>query len=272
MGLAYEVVGFNATTGAVANTYANAVADAGDSLVVRTFEPNSRAWLEFIGLQAAAAGATRVEVKSPVLHDNVQGMELVSSETPASFLVPARTNEPMQPGDTLGVSVATSVAAATVIGGALGIYYQNAQGIAAVLKMWPDISSQITHIKPFSVTPGAVAANTWLDTALTTAGAQLDANRYYAVLGYLVSDPYIAVAIKSQQTGNLRCGGPGAISTLDLGDYFAYSSEKNGVPQIPVFFANNKGSTYLSLLSSVAVAAPKDVTLICAQLAPGYQP
>ena len=272
MGLAYEVVGFNAATGAVANTYAAAAADAGDTLTIRQFAQGSKAQIEFVGLQPAAAGATRVEIKSPVMHDNVQGMEFVTAESPASFLMPRRTGEPMQPGDTLTVQLATSLAAATVIGGALGVYYQNVDGIAAALKSWPDISGMITHIKPFSVTPGAVAANTWLDTSLAAAAAQLDANRYYAVLGYTCSDPYIAVAIKGQNTVNLRVGGPGATSTLDISAYFAEMSDREQTPHIPVFYANNKGSTYLSVLSAVAVAAPKDVTLVCAQLAPSYAP
>jgi len=272
MGLAYEVIGFNGTTGAVGDVYADAAADAGDTLTIRQFAQGSKAQLEFIGLQPAAAGATRVEVKSPVLHDNVQGIELVTAESPAAFLMPERTGEPMQPGDTLTVQVATSVAAATVIGGALGIYYQNVDGLAASLKMWSDISAQITHIKPFSVTPGAVAANTWLDTSLDTAAAQLDANRYYAVLGYVTSDPYVAVGIKGQNTGNVRVGGPGATSTLNIANYFVEVSDLQQTPHIPVFYANNKGSTYLSLLSAVAVAAPKDVVLVCAQLAPTYAP
>jgi hypothetical protein len=272
MGLAIETVGFTATTGAVGNVYATAAADAGDQLSVRQFASGSKARIEFVGLQPAAAGATRIEIKSPSLHDNVQGMEFVTAESPAAFLLPRRTGESVVRGDTLTVQLATSIAAATVIGGAMSIYYENADGLGASLKMWSDISASVTHMKPFSVTPGAVAANTWQDTSLTTAGAQLDADRYYAVLGYVCSDPYIAVGIKGQMTSNLRLCGPGSTSTLDISSYFAEMADREQTPHIPVFYANNRGATYLSVLSAVAVAAPKDVTLICAQLAPTFAP
>ena len=272
MGLAIETVGFSATTGAVANTYAAAAADADDTLTVRQYAQGSKAKIEFVGLQPAAAGATRIEVKSPSLHDNVQGMEFVTAESPAGFLMPRRVGEPVVKGDTLTVQLATSVAAETVLGGALSIFYENADGLAASLKMWSVISALITHMKPFSVTPGAVAANTWLDTSLATAAVQLDADRYYAILGYTCSDPYIAVGIKGQMTSNLRLCGPGQTSTLDISSYFAEMSDREGTPHIPVFYANNRGATYLSLLSAVAVAAPKDVTLVCAQLADTYRP
>lgn len=272
MGLAIDTVGFNATTGATANTFADAAADSGDSLTVRQFAQGSLARLEFIGLDPAAAGVTQVEVKSPALADNVEGILMATSEGPAAFLMPRERGEQLTRGDTLGVSVATSLASATVIGGALGIYYANLDGIDASLKMWSDFSAQIDHIKSFNVTPGAATANTWDDTSINTGAAQLDADRYYAVLGFMTNDPYIAVGIKGQSTGNLRVCGPGTKTTLDMTDYFVEVSAKHGTPHVPVFYANNRAATYLSVLSVAAVASPNPVTLVCAELAAGFKP
>lgn len=272
MGLAIDTIGFAATTGAVAEVYANAAADAGDSLTIRQFVPGSTARLEFVGLQPAAAGVTGVQVKSPALHDNVQGVEFQTSESPAVFLMPPQQGELLQPGDTLTAAVETSLAAATVIGGALGVYYANLSGIAASLKMRADIFPNIAHIKTFPVTPGAVAANTWDDTAIGTAAAQLKADRYYAVLGYIASDPYIALGVKGQATGNLRVCGPGSSTSIATDTYFVDQSDSHQTPHIPVFYANDRNSVYLSGLSAVAIAAPKAVTLVCAQMIANYQP
>lgn len=272
MGLAIDTIGFNAITGAVASVYANAAADAGDSLTVRQFVPGSMARLEYVGLQPAAAGVTGVQVKSPALHDNVQGLEFQTSESPAVFLMPDQQGEPLQPGDTLTAAVEISLAAATVIGGALGIYYANLSGIAASLKMRADIFPNIDHLKAFPVTPGAVAANVWLDTAIGAAAAQLKADRYYAVLGYISSDPYIALGVKGQATGNLRVAGPGTSTSITTDTYFVDQSDSHMTPHIPVFYANDRNSVYVSGLSALAIAAPKPVTLICAQMVASYQP
>ena len=272
MGLAIDTIGFSATTGAVGEVYVNGAAAAGDSLTIRQFVPGSMARLEFVGLQPAAAGVTGVQVKSPALHDNVQGLEFQTSESPAAFLMPSQQGEPLQPGDTLTAAVETSLAAATVIGGALGVYYANLSGIAASLKMRPDIFPNIEHLKPFPVTPGAVTANAWDDTSIGTAAAQLKADRYYAVLGYIASDPYIALGVKGQATGNLRVCGPGSSSSLATDTYFADQSDSHGTPHIPVFYANDRNSVYLSTLSALAIASPKAVTLICAQMNANWAP
>lgn len=235
---------------------------SGDSNVIRNFNAPAYARLENIMYQATTKGS--IQVKSPLLHDNVRGIQFTPGESPTNITLPQEYAQNLIAQDTLTISLSggtTSEVDAVV----LSIYYSNLLGAASRLHMWGDISGIIKNIKPMAVTTGTPTAGTWLDTVITTTEDLLHANTDYAVLGYLVSSASAAIGIKGIDTGNLRVTGPGDTRTINTADYFVALSNRMGTPHIPVFNSANKGSTYVSVMQGTTAAATT-VQLILAEL------
>lgn len=256
--VAYDV--HNATGAPIGLTAATVT--PGDSSIVRNFPAVNPAYMEAIAVQSSGVRAARVT--SPLLHDNVTGMTFQFAEQPSSFLLPQEVGQPIQPGDTL--TVALDAAATSDSVAALIHYYTNLPGTAARLAMWGDISGNVKSIKPVEidcVSSATIAA--WSDTLITNTENQYHAKTDYAVLGYQSSVAVAAVAVKGQETANLRVGGPGVITSFDTSDYFITMSALHGRPHIPVISADNRFSVYVSVLANTASVATK-ITLILAEL------
>jgi len=238
----------------------------GDSNRVRTFNPAAGGKL----IAAVRQGATEgfLQIASPALHDNVRGIRFITTETPTVFAMPREVGQPLVFGDTLSITI--SGGAAEVDGFALTAWYADLAGISARLHQWADIAGYIEHVKPVEVDFNTNAtAMQWTDTTLNTTEDLLNADRSYAVLGYSTDVAVCSIAVKGQETGNLRMGGPGVAATDDTNDYFAFLSEQFNIPAIPVISANNKGSIFVSCVA-VATAAAIKSQLWLARLALGF--
>lgn len=262
---AIDTVGFYRTSGtAVDSALAAATASSGDSFTVRNGSQTAAIGLMAIGYDAATSGG-QVQVKSPLLHDDVRGITLIPGQTPSQLLLPMEQGQVLKPQDTLTVQMLVNHASETDVG-FLSIYYADLPGAAARLHSWADISGIIANLKPLEVdfsTNGT--GGVWQDTAVTTTENLLKANTDYAVLGYLSNTALCAIGVKGSETANLRVAGPGVLTQIDTTDYFVWRSNVSGIPQIPVFNAANAASFYLSCLAQQASTAVK-VSLILAQL------
>lgn len=264
MGRAVDTIAFAATNPGAGG--AGAAAVAGDTLTVRAFAQGSAARLTEIWRQGATAGF--VSVKSPLFHDNVRGLQFVTGESPARFAMPAEAAEPVQSGDALSVTI--SGGAAEVDGGAIQILYDNLNGADARLYSWGDIQGNVDHIKFMEVdVTTAATAFLWADTLITATENLLQAGRRYAVLGYITDTNCLAVGLKGAETGNLRICGVGTNETDDTSDYFIAQSRELGVPFIPVFSADNRGSLFASISHS-AVGASIKLTYMLAMLSKSF--
>lgn len=261
MGLAIDTTLGVATMGAspalTAVTFAT-----GDSGGVRSFGTSAFAQLQQI--IGASTGAYTAQVKSPMFHDDVLGIQYETSESPSVLLLPPEVGQGLVSQDTLAVS-ALGVASAPVIVG-LVHYYSDLSGSSARLHMWSDVSGIIKSIKPLEVAVAASATiGQWSDTVITTTEDLLHANTDYAVLGYVSDVALGMVGIRGQETGNLRVCGPGATATDDTSEWFVRASDRHNQPQIPVINAANKNSIYVSVADKAASTAAK-VQLILAEL------
>lgn len=239
-----------------------AAAAQGDSLNVRDFDKSqNHAYLEQLWRRGATAGYARV--RSPRLHDNVTGINAYSGETVDTLGFPIEAAQDLWPNDALIVEL--SGGAAETDAAVLSVYYEQLGGVNARLANWSDISGNIKSYKSFQIAAPA-GANAWTDTVITTTENQLHADADYALLGYRSSAAAGAVGIKGPDTGNLRICGPGTTTTLDTADWFLRQNRLSGLPYIPVFAANNRGSLYASAIDVAAVAG-LIVTFFCAELA-----
>lgn len=267
MGLALDtvLVDLHNTATSAATLTNGTVTNSGDPLQIRAFKDSGVASLENICLQGATP-PRRVRVLSPRLHDNVTGLNLTALESPTEFLIAAEIFQTMYSADTLTVQLDAAASSDTLA--ALFIYYSDLPGINANLYTWPQIQNRIIDIKPVEVDcTSSGTIGTWVDTVITTTDNQLKANYEYAVLGFTESANLTCVALKGPATGNLRIGCPAASPTLRLTDYFVFQSQQGNRPYIPVFNANDRGATYVSVAANTA-SVTSNVIMICARLAP----
>lgn len=254
-----SVAGFATNPGAA---LAAVTAATGDSFTVRNFPATATATLEAIVRGGATSGS--VQVKSPMMHDNVRGIEYTSAEDPAVFLLPRQIGQRLVPQDTLAVSVSGGGAETDLA--VLRIYYSDLTGGSARLHSWGDISGIIRNIKPVEVDcVTSATVGEWTDTLITTTENLLHANTDYAVLGYVCDVAVAYVAVKGTETNNLRVGGPGTTATDDTADYFVEASDYHQTPHIPVVNSANAGGIYVSTVHNAASTDVK-VQLVLAEL------
>lgn len=237
--------------------------NSGDSNAVRNFSLQSQAHLEDAWGQNATAGL--LEVKSPKLHDNVQGILLrVAAATPQPLL-PDEMRQLLYPQDTLVIS--QSGEASGVDAGSLLIAYDDLPGANARLGTWSQVQSQVRQYLTVQTN------HTTAGTAGIYGGSQpinsltdlLKANTDYALLGYSVSAAVCSVGWRSPDFSNYRIGGPGTTQIIETRDYFLRKSLLSGDPWIPIFNSANKGSTFVDL-TAVATGASVSVFTYLAQI------
>ncbi len=266
MPVAIDTVGFAATNPGASPAAGNATVNAGDSATIRAFQPSGQAYIDFMVRQGASEGF--IELRSPRLADNVRGLHLITTETPAVLLLPQEVGQPVYPADALTVTI--SGGGAEVDCGAFGVYYTDLGGSNAVVHNWSELRPSVVNLKPMEVDFTSTVGGVWLDTVITTTENLLKANLWYAVLGYISDVALTAVGLKGPETGNYRLCGPGPTTTFRTDEYFIWMGERHGRPYIPCFNANNRGNLFVSAMA-VAAAATK-VTLILAELAPSFAP
>lgn len=260
MGLAIDSIGLVQT--GVWATGNPTVAAAGDSLTIRNFTAPAYATLEAIMYQATTAGF--IQVKSPLFHDDVRGIQFTPGQSPATLLMPRVTGQNLISQDTLSVEINPGLAAEVDVS-VLSVYYSNLSGAAARLAMWADIKGNVKSIKPLEIDVGAGTAGVWNDTVITTTENLLHANTDYAVLGYVTNKPLTAIGIRGTDTSNLRVTGPGTIDETITTEWFVSMSERHGTPHIPIFNAANMFNTYCSVIQGTTAAAAV-VSLVLAEM------
>lgn len=259
MGLAADTVLVAALNPGAGPTAGNVTA-SGDSLGVRSFGPTDKAYLDNIIRMGTTAGFT--QVRSPLFHDNVQGIRVTPAESPSVFSLPGAVAQRLQPQDTLIVELSGGAAETDIA--LLSTYYTNLPGAQARLHDWGEIANNIQSVKPVRIAvTSSATVGAWVDTALTTTENLLHANTDYAVIGYMSNTALGAIGIKGIDTSNLRVCGPGATQEFPTTQYFKYMNEKTGRPYIPVFNSANAQATFVSVCAATAsVAAVVELILV----------
>lgn len=251
MGRAVEVISgkvVNASTTFTAWTMAT-----GDSNVVRNFDLSYQATLCDAWAQSATAGLLRV--RSPKLHDNVQGIRLgVAAATPQP-LFPDEVYQRLYPQDTL--TIEQTGGSSETDCGTLLIEYDNLPGADGVWSTWDQLKPLVIEYVTVETqhTTGGTAGDYGGALAINANFDLLKANEWYAILGYLTSAAVNTVGYRSPDFSNYRCGGPGTTQRIDTRDWFLRHALETGRPWIPAFNSANKGSTFVDLQSTATGAS-----------------
>jgi hypothetical protein len=236
---------------------------AGQSSTVRNTDLNARVVLQDMWADGATAGVFRI--RSPRLHDNVQGIRFQNAAAQRNQLLGWYPDQLLVPQDTL-VTEITGGAAETDMG-AYVISYDSLPGSDGQYATWDQIRPRIAHIVTVEVatTASATVGNWSNGTAINATFDLTWANSWYAILGYVVNVAVTAIAIQGPDTGSLKNGGPGSLNYVDTRNYFVFRDQLGSTPAIPVFNSANKGGTFIFVADKAASTAV-NVDLVCALL------
>lgn len=207
--------------------------------------------------QIWAKGATtdQVQIFSPRMHDNNVGIRLQTGTTLNRRLLPWDIDQPLYPADTPTVQTHATGAGQSGIG--LLYEYMDLPGAMGRFATWDDINTRVEQVygQQVAATASATVGTYGASVALNAATDNFKANRDYAIIGYTVNAACLAVAITGPETSNYPIGGPGDPDPAFTFEYFKRASIDSGRPFIPVINANNRGSTFVTLVDTAASTA-----------------
>lgn len=253
-------------TGKVVNagaTFTGLTMATGDSLAVRSAPLDSGAVLENVWGLGAAAGIIRI--RTPRMHDNVQGIRVGYAAATPQPLFPDPVEQTLYAQDILTVEATGGGAETDVV--VMQVYYPNLPGSSGRFETWESIAPRVEQFvtQEMQFTSGATLGDYGGQLALNANFDLLKANTDYAVLGYLSSVGCAAVGLRGIDTGNLRVGGPGTTNRIETRGWFIEQSKWTNRPHIPVMNAANKAGTLLDVVHNAAATAIT-VQLFLAQL------
>jgi hypothetical protein len=256
MGQAIELLTGNAT--APGTTFTSLTMATGNSNTIRSANLNSPVGL--LGAWAFNNGAGAFRIRSPRLHDNVQGIRMIVDALDPSVRYPRyQFMQPLIPQDVLTLEITGSATAGKIECASLLVYYGDLPGVnarfitTAQLKKWGlNMMGQQTNITAGSAGgySGQVAVN-----SLANAN-NWKANTDYALMGYICDTACDAVRIQGADVGNLGIGGPGRASDPNMTAYwFCWLSDYYGIAMVPVFNAANVNAILVDVAQNDGGAA-----------------
>ncbi|MGC9969438.1 MAG: hypothetical protein ABSE56_02490 [Bryobacteraceae bacterium] len=200
-------------------------------------------------------GAFRI--KSPRLHDNVEGIRLQALSLNPLPLWPLGVSQKLIPQDTLTLDISGSAVAGAIESGFLLIAYDDCPGVAARLASPADVLARLVNVLTVGVpcTPGITGG--WSGGhALNSYTDLLKANTDYALLGYTVNTICGAVRFVGVDTGNVGVAGPGQNTVPELtASWFMRLSLLLNKPLIPILNSANRAGITVDVAQNQAGTA-----------------
>ncbi len=268
------ITGFVTAPGAAFTAWTLAT---GDSLAVRAAMPNGNIWL--VGAWAWNQVAGVMRVRSPRLHDNVQGIRMRTPVNLVQNKIPLRLTggaaQKLFTQDTLIVEQTGSAVGGQIETGSLLLWYDDVPGVAGRFIDQATLKKNGVNIMEQEVTVTTGVGGGYTGGVAINSQAGTDdwkANTDYAMVGGVTDSRLATITIKGVDTGNVRVGFPGELSEPDeTQNWFASMAAATGLPMIPVLNSQNKGAiTVEGVSQQVAVTAV--ITLILVELAQGSIP
>jgi hypothetical protein len=260
---AIEVVGGRATNPGAGPTALTP--NTGGSFAVRNTALGTRVNLDGLWSKEATAGFVRV--RSPRLHDNVQGIRYQVAANSQFNLLGDYPRTVLVPQDVLAFEIGGGAAETDTA--CMLLAYDDLPGSDGRYASWEQILPRIVDMvtNEVSITAAATIGDWNAGTAINATNDLLKANTDYAVVGYVAQNSVTAVAIQGPDTGGLKTGGPGGPNVLETRDWFKRMDAASDTPYIPVFNSANKGGTLAFQMDSAAGAANL-VDFLLAELSP----
>lgn len=253
MGLGLEMISGRAT--APGATLTALTMASGDSLTIRNTAIGVDIRLLSLWAFNNVAGVFRV--RSPRMHDNVQGLRVRVAASDPSTLNDPGVYQSLFPQDTLIAEISGSAVGGNIEQGQLLVWYRDLPGIQARLAQWADVmAAAVNELTVEVAITAGVAGGYSGSAALNSTFDLLKANTDYALIGGDVDAATAAITLKGPDTGNLRVGVPGTLTLRHLSArWFKWLSVQTGLPTIPIISSANKQGTTIETVQNQAGAA-----------------
>lgn len=246
----------------IAGTLTPAAAVGGQTLTVRG--PTDGGRVSLAGLWTQGASVNDVRVRSPRMHDPVNGIRLRTLAARVVDLMPGDMDTPLVEQDTLLIDIGNTGVAETDLA-VLQVYYETLRGVDSNFATWDQVKPRVVHLTSNEIAIAAGAAAAWsAGTAWSTGSWSPEPNTEYAILGYECSVAEAVVAVQATGTSNLFYGGPGDTDMEYTRDYFKEQSRASGLPCIPIIASANQATILARTINAAGTAAT--VSFLLAQL------
>lgn len=265
MGNAVEVLTGNVTApGATLTAWTLA---SGNSLVVRNTDLTKKILLLNAWAFNQAAGILRV--RSPKLHDNVQGIRMRVPTTDVPYDLPFYLGQKLYPQDTLTVEQSGSGVAGQIEVGSLLVWYEDLPGAQGrFISTDALVQRGVNEVTVETIHATGIVGGYSGQVALNSSFDLLKANTDYALLGFMVDARAGTYRIQGADVGNVGIGGPASLALKHLTvDWFVRLATRYGMPLIPVFNSANKGGILLDIATNQA-GGTVNANSVFAELAP----
>lgn len=238
MGRALEIITGFVT--APSTTFTALTMATGNSLTVRNAPIESEIRMLQAWALNQAVGVLRI--RSPRLHDNVQGIRLDVTASDAKPLIPWGAGQKLIAQDTLIGELTGSATAGDIEQASMLIYYANLPGSDARLATPEDVMRRGVNLLSVENTITNGTAGGWsAEEAINAEFDLLKANTDYALIGYLIDAEATSVRWRGADTANLGVGGPGdELGRQYTSEWFLRLSRHFGMGLVPVFNSANK--------------------------------
>lgn len=264
MGAAMEIIAGQVTAPGATLTALTMI--GGTSRVVRNcdFVKNVRLLQSWADNQAA--GVSRI--RSPKLHDNVQGIRLDVTLGDVAPLLPWAAFQRLFPQDELTLELSGSATAGDIETACHLLYYEDLPGAAARFISLEELARRSVQILTVENTLATGTAGGFSgEEAITAEFDLMKANTDYALVGYLVDTECAAVRWRGADVANLGIGGPGNETLRHVtAEWFVRLTRATGIPLVPVFNSASKGAILIDAAQDEN-GADVTVTSIFAELA-----
>lgn len=248
MGQALEVLTGGAT--APSTTFTALTMSSGNSLTVRNFSQGSNAYI--IGLWDYRNSNGNFRVRSPRLHDNVQGIRTYGTAGEQYNYFTSGVSQKLEAQDTLIAEITGSATSGNIEQGAVLVYYENLAGVNGRFINSSELKLRGKNIVVVENTLSVGSSGGYSgEEALNNEFNLLKANTDYALVGALVSANCLCVGWRGADTGNMRVALPGEAGTKSsTSSFFVNLSDKLGVPLIPVINSANINNTLIDAVQN----------------------
>lgn len=211
----------------------------GDSLTIRNAP--SGASIKLLQAWADEQTAGILQIRSPRMHDDVQGIRLRPVASEVDPLLPMGVGQELVSQDTLRVLLSGSATAGDIETAVLLIHYEDLPGISGKFIDSAELQSRMVHLLTVENTLALGTSGGYSGSEAINAEFDLfKGNTEYAIVGYSVSAECAAIGYRSSDFGNLRVGGPGnELDKVTTNNWFKMLSEAFAMPLIPVFNSAN---------------------------------
>lgn len=225
---------------------------SGNSSAVRNADFSKKILLLSTWTFNQVAGIFRI--RSPRLHDNVQGIRFRSITNDVPYYLQSQWAQKLYPQDVLILELSGSGVAGQIELASLLVYYEDLPGASAqfidvdtlMARGVNEVTVETAHVT--GVTggySGQVALNSSFDL--------LKANTYYAILGYGVDARAATIRWQGADLGNVGIGGPASVAMKHVTvEWFLRLARFFKMALIPVINSANKAGVLIDVATNQA--------------------